>query len=231
MKTARRACVTCRRNRAKPGEQYMANPPESCLDSGSLPFKHNWNRSIRFIRFGSLSKSKTKRWGVLNTCMVTRAILYELIPSLFTSGISGTSYKYPLVSMAVGVPLTSNFLPGSFDAGLPNYVSWNLARPASRPWGSMFRRQPPTLLATKPTSNQALLSLRVHHLHEKYHTVTLFQFSTVLSTPFSYENDTSFNLGNRDSSNADSGQRFIPSRELLPFRTAYLRIFLREDFS
>ncbi|KAK4021586.1 hypothetical protein OUZ56_003498 [Daphnia magna] len=36
---------------------------------------------------------------------------------------------------------------------------------------------------------------------------------------------------NENSSNADLGQRFIPSRKLLPFRTAYLRIFLRADLS
>ncbi|XP_045032663.1 uncharacterized protein LOC123474519 [Daphnia magna] len=38
VKKARRDCVICRRNRAKPGEQYMADLPESRLDAGSLPF-------------------------------------------------------------------------------------------------------------------------------------------------------------------------------------------------
>ncbi|KAK4037817.1 hypothetical protein OUZ56_029845 [Daphnia magna] len=34
-----------------------------------------------------------------------------------------------------------------------------------------------------------------------------------------------------DTSNAYSGQRFIPPRKLLTFRTAYLRIYFRVDFS
>jgi hypothetical protein len=37
VKRVRRDCAICRRNRAKPGEQFMGDLPDSWLDSGSLP--------------------------------------------------------------------------------------------------------------------------------------------------------------------------------------------------
>lgn len=62
----------------------MADLPESRLDAGSLPFTRT-----AVDLFGpfdvSLYRNRTaKRWGVLFTCMVTRAIFLELVPSLST---------------------------------------------------------------------------------------------------------------------------------------------------
>jgi hypothetical protein len=82
VKRCRRECDVCKRERARPGVQMMADLPESRLDAGSPPF----TRTACDL-FGPmevlLSRNRTaKRWGVLFTCLVTRAVFLELVTTL-----------------------------------------------------------------------------------------------------------------------------------------------------
>ena len=85
VKRVRRDCAICRRNRAKPGEQLMGDLPDSRLDSGSLPFTRTAVDLFGPFEVGLARNRTAKRWGVLFTCMVTRAVFLELVPSLSTS--------------------------------------------------------------------------------------------------------------------------------------------------
>ncbi|XP_057368283.1 uncharacterized protein LOC130689299 [Daphnia carinata] len=82
VKRIRRECEKCRRERAKPGEQIMADLHESRLEFGSPPF----TRTACDL-FGPidvlLSRNRTaKRRGVLLTCLVTRAVYLEMVTTL-----------------------------------------------------------------------------------------------------------------------------------------------------
>jgi hypothetical protein len=82
VKRIRRDCVICRRNRAKPGEQLMGNLPKARLDAGALPFTRTAIDLFGPIEVGLYRNRTAKRWGVLFTCLVTRAVFLELVPSL-----------------------------------------------------------------------------------------------------------------------------------------------------
>ena len=85
VKRIRRNCFICRRNRAQPGAQLMGDLPHSRLDSGSLPFTRTAVDLFGPFEIGLVRNRTAKRWGVLFTCMVTRAVFLELFPSLSTS--------------------------------------------------------------------------------------------------------------------------------------------------
>ena len=76
-------CVFCRRRSAVPGEQLMADLPESRLSVGSTPFFHTG-----VDLFGPLpvkqGRSVIKRYGCLFCCMTTRAVHLEMVFSLTT---------------------------------------------------------------------------------------------------------------------------------------------------
>ena len=76
-------CVVCKRNRAKAGEQKMANLPESRLKPGEPPFTRvgiDYFSPIEVKR----GRSIVKRYGVLFTCFTTRAVHIEKADSLDT---------------------------------------------------------------------------------------------------------------------------------------------------
>ncbi|XP_006822430.1 uncharacterized protein LOC102801455, partial [Saccoglossus kowalevskii] len=76
-------CVCCRRYRARAGEQMMANLPIDRLTPGEAPF----NRTGADY-FGPLEvkreRSRVKRYGIVFTCLTTRAIHLEVAHSLDT---------------------------------------------------------------------------------------------------------------------------------------------------
>ncbi|XP_041954033.1 uncharacterized protein LOC121713480 isoform X2 [Alosa sapidissima] len=76
-------CVTCRKNRGKPGEQKMADLPRERLVMDLPPFSN-----IGLDYFGPLEvrrgRSTVKRYGVIFTCMTSRAIHLEVAYSLDT---------------------------------------------------------------------------------------------------------------------------------------------------
>jgi transposase InsO family protein len=87
LKTAVRAawhrCQDCRNHEAKPVIPKMGDLPISRLTGRRLPFSQT---GVDY--FGPLDvtigRSKVKRWGVLFSCMATRAIHLEVAPSLDT---------------------------------------------------------------------------------------------------------------------------------------------------
>ena len=61
-------------------------PGESRLDAGSLPFTRT--TVDLFVPFEvRLPRNRTKRWGVLFTCFVTRAAFLALVASLSTQDL------------------------------------------------------------------------------------------------------------------------------------------------
>ena len=74
-------CVTCRKLRGSTQDQKMADLPDCRLDDDQPPFYHT---GLDF--FGPFvvreRRSNVKRYGVVFTCMVTRAIHLELASSL-----------------------------------------------------------------------------------------------------------------------------------------------------
>jgi hypothetical protein len=77
-------CVTCRRQRAKVGEQKMADLPEDRVKAGDPPFT-----SVGVDYFGpfevKVGRSRVNRYGVLFTCLTSRAVHLEIAYSLDTS--------------------------------------------------------------------------------------------------------------------------------------------------
>nr|XP_055074289.1 uncharacterized protein LOC129453915 [Misgurnus anguillicaudatus] len=78
-----RECLTCQRQRQKPGEQKMADLPTDRISADLPPFTH-----VGMDYFGPMEvkrgRSFVKRYGVLFTCLTCRAIHLEVAHSLDT---------------------------------------------------------------------------------------------------------------------------------------------------
>ncbi|XP_035657338.1 uncharacterized protein LOC118403009 [Branchiostoma floridae] len=76
-------CVVCRRQRGKPGEQKMADLPSHRVTPDEPPFTR-----VGVDYFGPIEvkrgRSTVKRYGVIFTCMATRAVHIEKADSLDT---------------------------------------------------------------------------------------------------------------------------------------------------
>ena len=76
-------CLICRKLHAKPGQQYMSDLPPLRLQGDLCPFA---NTGVDY--FGPFivihGRRSEKRWGVIFTCMVSRAIHLEIAYSLDT---------------------------------------------------------------------------------------------------------------------------------------------------
>lgn len=74
-------CVVCRRNRGKPGEQKMADLPEERVLPDKAPFT-----DVGVDYFGPIDvkrgRSHLKRYGVLFTCLTSRAVHLEVAYTL-----------------------------------------------------------------------------------------------------------------------------------------------------
>ena len=82
VKKVRQDCVVCRRNRAQPCEQMMADLTESLLDFGTLPFTRTAVDLFGPLEI-SLYRNRTEKcWAIVYTCLVTRAMFLDLVPSL-----------------------------------------------------------------------------------------------------------------------------------------------------
>ena len=82
VKRAQRDCLRCRRHRAKPVEQLMGDLPMSRLDAGSPPFTRAACDYFGPFEVARARNQACKRWGVLFTCLVTRAVYLDLATSL-----------------------------------------------------------------------------------------------------------------------------------------------------
>lgn len=80
----RRACQYCKNQLAKPQPPVMADLPQSRLAAFSRPFTY-----MGVDYFGpilvSVGRRTEKRWGVLATCLTTRAIHLQIVHTLTTS--------------------------------------------------------------------------------------------------------------------------------------------------
>lgn len=78
-----KSCVFCRRMQAKVGEQKMADLPEEHVAPNIPPFSH-----VGIDYFGPIEvkrgRSHVKRWGVILTCLASRAIHLEVANTLDT---------------------------------------------------------------------------------------------------------------------------------------------------
>ena len=107
VKKIRRDCVVCRRNRALPGEQMMADLIESRLDYGALPFTRTAVDLFGPLEIVMYRNRTAKRWGIIYTCLVTRAVFLELMPSLSSTDFLllfqkfVSIYRYPEIMHCV----------------------------------------------------------------------------------------------------------------------------------
>ena len=76
-----RECQYCRVNRAKPTHPMMANHPEYRLATGARAFAATGIDYFGPIHV-NLGRRKEKRWGVIFTCLVTRAVHLEVADNL-----------------------------------------------------------------------------------------------------------------------------------------------------
>lgn len=88
-----RGCFDCKRRRQKPGIQIMADLPEERVTPDNPPF-----HSVGIDYFGpffvKLNRSQLKRYGVIFTCLATRAVHFEVAHSLDTDSFLGAFSRF-----------------------------------------------------------------------------------------------------------------------------------------
>ena len=92
-KKVARECVSCRRYQAKPCEQIMADLPSNRLQKDGAPFEH-----VGMDYFGPFivkrGRSEVKRYGVIFTCMSSRAVHLEVSHSLETDACINATRRF-----------------------------------------------------------------------------------------------------------------------------------------
>ena len=119
-------CVTCRKRRAETICPIMADLPRERLAFKEPPFTNT-----RVDYFGpfyvSVKRSTEKRWGFLFTCLTTRAVHFEVVPSMDTSscvmGIERFTARRGIPSVLWSDNGT-NFVASEKEL-LQNITSWN----------------------------------------------------------------------------------------------------------
>ncbi|XP_053686496.1 uncharacterized protein LOC128736038 [Sabethes cyaneus] len=79
----RKDCQYCKNSQAQPQPPMMAKLPQARLTAFSLPFTHMGVDYFGPIQV-SVGRRSEKRWGVLATCMTTRAIYLQVAHTLTT---------------------------------------------------------------------------------------------------------------------------------------------------
>ena len=84
LRTIQTRCVTCRKRKAETLTTIMADLPEERLAFAS---RHFTNTGLDYFGpfHASVKRSSEKRWGFLFTCLTTRAVHFEVVPSTDTS--------------------------------------------------------------------------------------------------------------------------------------------------
>ena len=92
-KQVARTCMECRKRFAKPCSQLMADLPAERLEADKPPFT---NTGVDY--FGplevKLGRSRVKRYGVIFTCLVSRAVHLEVAHSLTTDSFLGVLSRF-----------------------------------------------------------------------------------------------------------------------------------------
>ena len=84
LRTIQSRCVTCRKRKEETLTLMMADLPEERLAFASPPFT---NTGLDYFSpfYISIKCSTEKRWGFFFTCLTTRAVHFEVVPSTDTS--------------------------------------------------------------------------------------------------------------------------------------------------
>ena len=84
LRSIRFKCVTCRKRKAVTFNLVMADLPKEHLDFG---YSHFTNNGLDYFGpfYMSVKPSTEKRWEFLFTCLTTRAVHFEVVPSKDTS--------------------------------------------------------------------------------------------------------------------------------------------------
>ena len=84
LRTIQSRCVTCRKRKAETLTSMMADLPKERLAFASPPFT---NTGLDYFGpfYVSVKRSTEKRWGFLFTYLTTRAVHFEVVPSMDTS--------------------------------------------------------------------------------------------------------------------------------------------------
>ena len=85
-------CLTCRKRKAETLTSIMSDLPRERLAFKEPPFS---NSGIDYFGpfFVSVKRSTEKRWAFLFTCLTTRAVHFEVVPSMDTSSIVSAGLK------------------------------------------------------------------------------------------------------------------------------------------
>lgn len=86
-------CIGCKKQHARPLEQKMAPLPEERLTPDKPPFSYVGTDYFGpfFVKVG---RAKAKRWGVVFTCLTTRAIHLEIAHRLDTDSFLGAVTRF-----------------------------------------------------------------------------------------------------------------------------------------
>ena len=77
-------CVTCRKRKASTIQPIISDLPVERLGYKQPPFNHTGVDHVGPL-YVPVRRSTEKRWGFLFTCLTTRAVHLEIVPSLDTS--------------------------------------------------------------------------------------------------------------------------------------------------
>ena len=119
-------CVTCRKRRAQTIIPMMADLPRERLAFRDKPFT---NTGVDYFGpfYVSVKRSTEKRWGFLFTCLTTRAVHFEVVPSMDTSSCLMGIERF---AARRGVPSVlwsdngTNFIASEKEL-LQNITAWN----------------------------------------------------------------------------------------------------------
>ena len=77
-------CIVCRKRKAETPQPIMADLPKERLAFAARPFT---NTGLDYFGpfYVAVKRSTEKRWGFLFTCLTTRAVHFEVVPSMDTS--------------------------------------------------------------------------------------------------------------------------------------------------
>jgi hypothetical protein len=117
------SCVTCRKLRGKMLTQHMANLPKDRIEP-SPPFTSigvdvfgPWIIRTRKLRGGA---AESKRWGLVFTCMSSRAIHIEVLQSMDTSSFINALRRFFAIhgpAALIGCDCGTNFVGAKTELG------------------------------------------------------------------------------------------------------------------
>ena len=119
-------CVTCRKRKAETLSPVMVDLPKERLVFASRPFT---NTGLDYFGpfYVSVKRSFEKRWGFLFTCLTTRAVHSEVVPSIDTSSCIMGIERFVSrrgISSVIFSDIATNFAVTEKEL-LQNVLKWN----------------------------------------------------------------------------------------------------------